>query len=103
MIAIGFDPAAESEVTRGTQTYRRFTLDNVLHAGGEGDIHFNLYVPQNYDGTRKIALFVTLPGYQGPYFQGVGENIHTEDFGFEAQSYDRDMVASLAWMLGKKP
>lgn len=35
---------------------------------------------------------VTLPGYQGLYFQGVGENIRTEDFGFEAQKYITDMI-----------
>ena len=58
----------------------------------EGDVHFNLYVPDSYDGSRQVALFVTLPGYQGLYFQGVGENIRTEDFGFEAQSYDQDMI-----------
>lgn len=33
-----------------------------------------------------------MPGYQGLYFQGVGENIKTEDFGFEAQKYNTDMI-----------
>lgn len=78
-------------MARGSETYRGFTLDNVLHSS-EGDIHFNLYVPDSYDGRRAVALFVTLPGYQGLYFQGVGENIRTEDFGFEAQRYDQDMI-----------
>ena len=32
------------------------------------------------------------PGSQGLYFQGVGENIRTEDFGFEAQKYITDMI-----------
>ena len=35
--------------------------------------------------SKEFALYVTLPGYQGLYFQGVAENIKTEDFGFEAQ------------------
>lgn len=78
-------------MTYGTETYRGFTLDNVLHSD-EGDVHFNLDIPDSYDGSRQVALFVTLPGYQGLYFQGVGENIRTEDFGFEAQSYNRDMI-----------
>ena len=30
-------------VTSGTSTYRDFTLDNVLHAGETGDIHYNVY------------------------------------------------------------
>ena len=57
----------------------------VLHSEQEGDIHYNVYIPDSYDGTKEYALYVTLPGYQGLYFQGVGENIRTEDFGFEAQ------------------
>ena len=36
-------------------------LDNVLHSQSEGDIHFNLYVPDGYDAAREVALFVTLP------------------------------------------
>ena len=92
MIAAGgIDPTAESEVTRGTATYRGFTLDNVLHST-EGDIHFNLCVPDSYDGAQRVALFVTLPGYQGLYFQGVGMNVQNEDFGFEAQGYDPQMI-----------
>lgn len=79
-------------VTPGTETYRGFTLDNVLHSEAEGDIHFNLFVPESFDGSGGAALFVTLPGYQGLYFQGVGENIRTEDFAFEAQAYDPGMI-----------
>ncbi len=88
-------PPAEpmrGEVTPGTETYRGFTLDNVLHSEAEGDIHFNLLVPESYDEVGKAALFVTLPGYQGLYFQGVGGNIQTEDFAFEAQAYDSGMI-----------
>lgn len=82
----------EFSVTSGTEMYRDFTLDNVLHLQSNGDIHFNLYVPDSYDGSQPAALFVTLPGYQGLYFQGVGENIETENFGFEAQAYDPNMI-----------
>ena len=39
-----------------------------------------------------FALYFTLPGYQGLYFQGVAENIKTEDFGFRAQDYISDMI-----------
>ena len=52
-------------VTTGTEEYRGFVLDNVLHSDTEGDIHYNLYVPENYDGSEPYALFFTLPGYQG--------------------------------------
>ncbi len=83
----------ESEnVTVGSEEYRGFILDNVLHSQSEGDIHYNVYIPDSYDGTKEYALYITLPGYQGLYFQGVGENIRTEDFGFEAQKYNSEMI-----------
>ena len=67
-------------------------VDCVLHSEQEGDIHYNVYIPDSYDGTKEYALYVTLPGYQGLYFQGVGENIRTEDFGFEAQKYNSEII-----------
>lgn len=79
-------------VTAGTDTYRGFVLDNVLHSPDDGDIHFHIHVPDSYDGSEPVALFLTLPGYQGLYFQGVGENLRTEEFGFEAQRYDERMI-----------
>ena len=86
------DTLNPDEVTTGNAEYRGFTLDNVLHSKSEGDIHYNVYIPDSYDGTKEYALYITLPGYQGLYFQGVGENIKTEDFGFEAQKYNPDMI-----------
>lgn len=59
------------EVTQGTENYHGFQMDNVLRAP-EGDIHFHIYIPENYDGSESYALFLTLPGYEGLYFQGVG-------------------------------
>lgn len=79
-------------VTNGTDTYRGFSVDNVLHSDNNGDIHFNLYVPKSYDGSKAYALFITLPGYEGLYFQGVGVNIRQENFGFEAQKYNSNMI-----------
>ena len=65
----------DSLVTEGTQTYRGFVLDNVLHSEAEGDIHYNVYIPESYDGSEPYALYFTLPGYEGLHFQGVGENL----------------------------
>lgn len=79
-------------VTEGTDTYQGFLLDNVLHSENDGDIHYNVYIPDSYDGSEPYALFFTLPGYQGLYFQGVGENVRTEDFGFTAQEYIPEMI-----------
>ncbi len=79
-------------VTNGTDTYRGFSVDNVLHGDNNDDIHFNLYIPKSYHGSKAYALFVTLPGYEGLYFQGVGVNIRQENFSFEAQKYNDNMI-----------
>ena len=86
-------PAKQNySVTNDTDTYRGFSVDNVLHSDNNGDIHFNIYVPKSYDGSNAYALFITLPGYEGLYFQGVGVNIRQENFGFEAQKYNGNMI-----------
>lgn len=82
----------KKEITIGTSYYRDFLVDNVYHSGKNGDIHYNVYFPDSYDGKKKMALYITLPGYQGLYFQGVAENLKTEDFGFEEMKYNSDMV-----------
>lgn len=79
-------------VDSGTETYNGFVLDNVLHSESNGDIHYNLYVPDDYDGSVQYALFITLPGYQGLYFQGVGANVKTEEFGYIARDYISKMI-----------
>lgn len=97
-------PAAEPaepvyDVTPGSETYRDFTLDNVYHSD-IGDIHFNLYLPESYDGGTPYALFITLPGWQGLYFRGVGVNLQTETFGFAAQGYVPDMIVAAPQLNG---
>ena len=84
-------PEPELEVTQGTETYRGFQMDNVLHAP-EGDIHYHIYIPDSYDGSEAYALFLTLPGYEGLYFQGMGQNLYSEDFAFEALNYNDKMI-----------
>ena len=86
-------PEPELEVTQGTETYRGFQMDNVLHAP-EGDIHYHLYVPDSYDGSEAYALFLTLPGYEGLYFQGMGQNLYSENFAFEALNYNDKMIVA---------
>lgn len=67
-------------------------IDNVYRSPSDGDIHYNVYVPESYDGSRPYALFFTLPGYEGLYFQGVAANLYAEEFGFEAQKYNSEMI-----------
>ena len=87
------DAASNLTVTAGTEHYRGFLLDNVLHAP-EGDIHYHIYVPDDYDGSAPYALYLTLPGYEGLYFQGVGQNLYNEDFAFEALHYNDQMIVA---------
>ena len=84
-------PEPELEVTPGTEVYRGFQMDNVLHAP-EGDIHYHIYIPDSYDGSEAYALFLTLPGYEGLYFQGMGQNLCSENFAFEALNYNDKMI-----------
>ena len=82
----------ESPVQAGTEKYRKFLIDNVFHSETEGDIHYNVYIPKSYDGSKPYALYFTLPGYEGLYFQGVASNLYAEEFGFEAQKYNKKMI-----------
>ena len=84
---------SELEVTEGTEFYHGFQMDNVLHSP-QGKIHYHIYVPDSYDGSEPYALFLTLPGYEGLYFQGMGENLRYEDFAFEAKNYNDKMIVA---------
>lgn len=75
----------------GTLQKDSFIVDNVLHSDTLGDIHFSSYIPESYDGSEPYALFVTLPGWEGLYFQGVGANL-VEGFPFEAKKYNNKMI-----------
>lgn len=75
----------------GTQEKDGFIVDNVLHSDTQGDIHFSSYIPESYDGSKPYALFVTLPGWEGLYFQGVGANLG-ESYPFEARNYNDKMI-----------
>ncbi len=100
-------------VTEGIEEYRGFMIDNVLHSPDYGDIHYNVYIPQSYDGSEPYALYFTLPGYEGLYFQGVAANIQSEEFGFEAQKYNSKMIIvapqlsdwgeTMSIVMGKRP
>lgn len=69
-----------------------FRLDNVLDTEEYGEVHYNLYVPIDYDGSQKYALHIALPGWEGLYFQGVGEDLHWEYMPHESIKYVEDMI-----------
>lgn len=82
----------QSDVTAGTEVYQGFLMDNVLHAGDAGDVHFHIYVPDSYDGTKTYPLFLTMSGYGGMYFQGAGANLTEEPFALWARQQYPDMI-----------
>ena len=86
-------PEPEGEVAEGTEFYQGFRMDNVLHAP-EGDIHYHIYIPDSYDGSESYALYLTLPGYVGLYFQGAGQNLYSENFAFAALQYNDKMIVA---------
>ena len=87
----GITYSVPGEITVGKEMQRGFINDNILHSPEHGDIHYSSYIPEAYDGTKSYALFVTLPGWEGLYFQGVGANM-VEDFGVEAIQYNDEMI-----------
>lgn len=80
-------------VTAGTEYYEDFLIDNVLsfHDGLE-ELHYHIYIPDSYDGSKPYALYITLPGYGAYYFQGVAVNLKTEHFATEAKRYNKEMI-----------
>lgn len=58
-----------------------------LHAelvlsGEDGDIHYSYYLPNNYDGSRKFPMAVTIPGYDMMWFgeESSGSNLNWKGF-----------------------
>ena len=84
------EAATPELITYGTETQRGFLNDNVYHSE-LGEIHYSSYIPESYDGSESYALFISLPGWEGLYFQGVGANM-VEDFGPEAIGWNEKMI-----------
>lgn len=85
-------------VTKGTEYYEDFLIDNVLtfKEGAEydsvEDLHYHIYIPDSYDGSKPYGLYITLPGYGAYYFQGVAINLRIERFAEEAKKYDDEVI-----------
>lgn len=68
-----------------------FKIDEVYHSSEYGDIHYSVYIPSDYDSSKSYPLYITLPGYEGLYFQGVGVNLKYESFATEALKINKEM------------
>jgi acetyl esterase/lipase len=71
---------------------RGFVVDNTLDLDGR-KLHFSLHVPDSYDGSVPYALYISCPGWEGLWFQGMGAN-PAEDFPFVANGYIPDMIVA---------
>lgn len=78
-------------LTAGSQVDRGFVVDNALVTPDGRTLHFSSHVPDAYDGSAAFALYVSCPGWEGLYFQGVGANLQ-EDYPFVANGYVPDMI-----------
>ena len=69
-----------------------FLQGQTFESETEGTIHYNIYVPAEYDGNEPYALHVALPGWEGLYFQGVGKDLQWEYLPNEPSNYVKDMI-----------
>ena len=70
----------QKEITLGTSYYRNFLVDNVYHSGKNGDIHYNVYFPDSYDGKKEDGIICYTAGISGFVFSGCGGK--SQDRGF---------------------
>ena len=68
-----------------------FTMDQVIESE-TGTIHYNIHIPDSYEGSRPYALHIALPGWEGLYFQGVGEDLRWEYLPYESSRYAEDLI-----------
>ncbi|WP_350453734.1 prolyl oligopeptidase family serine peptidase, partial [Slackia heliotrinireducens] len=68
-----------------------FQIDLVYHSPKNRNIHYHAYIPDNIEEIKNIKMYITLPGYEGLYFQGVGANL-VEDFAFTAKKLNPNMI-----------
>lgn len=69
-----------------------FIIDAVYHSPNDGDIHYSYYIPNDYNENKTYPLYITLPGYEGLYFQGIGANLEMEDFAEVAKNINNQMI-----------
>lgn len=68
-----------------------FQIDLVYNYNGR-EVHYSAYIPSNIDESEAINMFITLPGWEGLYHQGVGVNLEYEDFAFTARDINHNMI-----------
>lgn len=85
------DNESEGTVQNSSRVEDDFQIDLVYNIDGR-DIHYSVYIPENINELDSVNLFITLPGWEGLYFQGVGVNLEYEDFAFTARDINPNMI-----------
>lgn len=76
------EPEKVENVTIGSEKYRGFILDCVLHSEQEGDIHYNVYIPDSYDGTKRICIICNTARLSGTVLSRCGGKYQDRGFWF---------------------
>lgn len=95
LVLILFPEEREREEQREVLTnvsLEQFNIDEVYKSPNDGEIHYGVYFPKDFDSNKEYDLYVTLPGYEGLYFQGVGANLEAEDFALSAARMRKDLI-----------
>ncbi len=90
--AVFASTSEDPSIDASGQTYDGFELDDIFRAPSGASVHFSARVPEPIGAGTPQALFVTLPGWEGLRFQGVGENLRQERFAQEAAARDPAMI-----------
>lgn len=80
----------DSYIEETSKYQNNFQIDVVLHTSNRS-IHHSRYIPKNIESLENVPLYITLPGYEGLYFQGVGVNLR-ENFAFAAKEINPNMI-----------
>lgn len=80
----------DSYIEETSKYQNDFQIDVVLHTESR-NIHHSRYIPKNIESLENVPLYITLPGYEGLYFQGVGVNLG-ENFAFAAKEINPNMI-----------
>ena len=64
------DNESAGTVQNSSRVEDDFQIDLVYNIDGR-DIHYSAYIPENINELDSVNLFITLPGWEGLYFQGL--------------------------------
>lgn len=93
-------------ITESTKDFKDFTIDNIMHFSDDlAELHFHMYVPESYDGSKPYALYIALPGH-GSYIyesEDIGENVSDENFAANSRKYNDKMIVAALQLTDIEP